>query len=66
MLAKDTGSFSKHEGGYISIMPNHVHGIIQIKENVRRGEVSSPIKKGDEVRLGDVGAPPMDLIVLFN
>ena len=43
------------------IMPNHVHGIIQIKERTRRGEVPSPsTTKGDEtsplrkVLLGEV------------
>ena len=55
--------------GAFQIMPNHVHGIIQIKENSRRGEVPSPAKddspkskKGDEtsplrkIPLGDVVA----------
>jgi len=44
-------------------MPNHIHGIIQIKENTRKGEVTSPsTTKGDEtsplrkITLGNVVA----------
>ncbi len=61
--------FPNTKVGAFQIMPNHVHGIIQIKENTRRGEVSSPKKedspksgKGDEtsplrkISLGDVVA----------
>jgi len=47
------------------IMPNHIHGIIQIKEKTRMGEVSSPVRVTppmmDLPGKGDGTSPPRDV-----
>ena len=59
MILNDYGTIAYNEWGntpnvrnnveldVFVIMPNHIHGIIILNDNIRRGELNSPIKLGD-------------------
>jgi putative transposase len=58
--------FPNTKVGAFQIMPNHVHGIFQIKENTRRGEVTSPIKGGPQISKKCDGTSPVRKVTLGN